>query len=179
MRIMRYVVIGVIVGLGFVIFEIPLTFDNIFNLFLISFIVIGGFVLSKILYVNKELKKYLIDSGYSLKKVEEKINKMAEDNLKITLLINISVAYSIKKDYENAIRILDSIDISKKMGRIKVVYYNNLVVFLLKSGQVLESSELLNKNMDLFNKYLTNIQTASFLKHTIEEVEKAVSEINK
>ncbi len=166
-----FILLGIVLGISLIIFDIPITFGNVMYLCFSLFILIFGFYIFKLIYFNNKFKEYLNRPDYNLSKIEKKLNKMNDSNFKTSILINMSVAYSIKKDYESSLRVLYGVDISKANNRFKVVYYNNLIAFLLKKGDIQKAVKILEEQKKLFNKYLDNIQLAPALLETIERVE--------
>jgi hypothetical protein len=168
-----FIIIGIILGIMLAVFDVPMTLENYVYLFIIVFIIAYIFYLGQIISVNNKIKKYLSNSKYKINKLEARLYKMKNMNIRIYLLINLSTGYSIKKDYKSALRVLYNIDINKSADRVKVVYYNNLAYFLYKTGDISKASEVLKKNKKLFNKYLTNLQLAPLLIDTMEQIKKA------
>lgn len=171
-KIFKYspIIIGGIIGLIMAIYDIPLSIDNIVSIFLLAsvffFIVYTFFIL----YIRYKIKLFLSNKAINLDKLETIISNFPSNQLKCYFIIDLSVGYSIKKDFQKALELLDRLDINKQNKKTKVLYYNNKAYFLYKLGKKEEAKEIIEKNKELFDRYLTDVTIASILQDTIEKI---------
>lgn len=171
-KIFKYspIIIGGIIGLIMAIYDIPLSIDNIVSIFLLAsvfFLIVYTFFF---LYIKYKIKLFLSNKEVNLKKLEKMINNFPSNQLKCYFMVNLSLGYSIKKDYKKALELLDKIDISKQNNKMKVTYYNNMALFLYNLGEKEKAKIIIEKNKELFDRYLTDINLASILQDTIEKI---------
>lgn len=160
-------ILGGIIGISMFVFKIPI---NILTLFLISLFIFSVIYIFVYLHIQYKIKLFLSDKEVDLDKLENNILSISNKKLRTYFMINLSVGYSVKKDFEKALYLLEKIDITRQSNKTKVIYYNNMAFFLYKIEKKEEAKDLLEKEKELFEKYLTDITIASILQDTMETV---------
>lgn len=153
---------------------IMLELTEIDFLIIITFVVIISFlfVLFNVILLNYFFKKAVINNNYDLNLLLKSIKKYALSSLKPMYLINLSYLYGEREKYDEAILILSEITPKKLQKKIKISYYNNLIWFNYKSGNVSNAKELLVMHKAILEEGLSDILLNKAISNTIEKVEK-------
>lgn len=163
-------IIGVIIGVIMVVYKIPISVESIINIFCGAFLLYLIIYSLLYVYIKYRIKLFLTNKISDLDKLEKTINSIPSNQLKYYYIIMLSLGYSVKKDFEKALSLLENIDISKQNSKIKANYFNNKALFLYKVGKKDEAKIVIEANKELFDKYLSDITMASALQDTIETI---------
>ncbi|MEA4989155.1 MAG: hypothetical protein VB095_13935 [Anaerovorax sp.] len=98
------------------------------------------------LYQENELDHYIIQTDELLKKVKSNLNRNQ-------LIINLSVAYCEKKQYEKAKEILLTIDENTLSGICKVIFYHDLAYYYFMLDERQEALQIIQKHQKMFAKF--------------------------
>jgi len=163
-------ILGGVIGIVMAIYDIPFSIDNIINIFLFSSVLFLIIYTIFLLYIKYKIKLFISNKEVDLNKLEKVISNFPNKQLKCYFMVNLSLGYSIKKDYKKALELLEWIDTSKQNSKMKVTYYNNMALFLYRSGKKEEAKKILEENKELFDKYLADTNVASILRDNIKEI---------
>lgn len=95
-----------------------------------------------ILY-SGEVDRFLVE-------IEKDINRVRGKKLKNLLLLNKSTGLAYRGDFEAALDLLHSLDVSLFRPQEQVIYHNNLLSNLLLAAKLVEAEELVVQHPDIF-----------------------------
>ncbi len=168
-RFLKIVAIGIPLGIILVIIENVMNLDHemVFRYYWIC----GSIFILAVLFINliyqfsfiKKVKKVTSsitseEKNFDLffEETEKMLTKYKSSYNRGLLLINLSYAYGLKKDYQKGLETLKSIEVKKVKGINKIIYSLNLSCFNFYLGNYEEVIKITDKFNKEFQKFKEN-----------------------
>ena len=109
-----------------------------------------------VLYKEMNVDKFISESEALLKKTKSRA-------IRNTISLNLAVGYEAKGEFEEAIRVMKSIDVEKADTVSKAMFFSNATAFYAQSGAPFEASEAYTSGKPYFEKAEKSLSKAHLL----------------